>query len=129
VKSARTDRALVDEDLIAALTALARTYETLVNSGLHYEVPIASIVRQSVVAEIQNMIKEFRAAEVKHTGSARLKDSEVLTALVFLTRMAHSRTSGRPKSRAFIDFLGAQFPEKESAIAGADEVGSRITVP
>jgi hypothetical protein len=129
VKSARTDRALVDEDLIAALTASARTYETLVNSGLHYEVQIASIARQSVVAEIQNMIKEFREAELKHTGSARLRDSEVLIALVFLIRMAYSRTSGRPKSRAFIDFLGTQFPEKESVIAAADEVGSRIITP
>lgn len=129
VKSARADRILVDEDLIAALTASARTYETLVNSGLYYEVPIASIARQSVVAEIQNMIKEFREAELKHTGSARLRDSEVLTALVFLTRMAYSRTSGRPKSRAFIDFLGAQFQEKESTIAAPDEVGSRIITP
>ena len=129
VKSARADHALVDEDLIAALTASARTYETLVNSGLLYEAPIASIARQSVVAEIQNMIKEFREAELKHSGSARLRDSEVLTALVFLTRMAYSRTSGRSKSRAFIDFLGAQFPEKESAIAAPDEVGSRIITP
>jgi hypothetical protein len=129
VKSARAVRALVDEDLIAALTASARTYETLVNSGLHYEVPIASIVRQSVVAEIQNMIKEFREAELKHTGSARLRDSEILTALVFLIRVAYSRTSGRPKSRAFIDFLGTQFPERESVIAAPDEVGSRIITP
>jgi hypothetical protein len=129
VKSARADRDLVDADLIAALAASARTYETLVNSGLHYEAPIASIARQSVVAEIQHMIKEFREAELKHTGSARLRDSEVLTALVFLTRVAHTRTSGRPKSRAFIDFLGAQFPEKESAIAVADEVGSRLITP
>jgi len=129
VKSARADRALVDDDLIAALTASARTYETLVNSGLHYETPMASIARKSVAAEIQNMIKEFREAELKHTGSARLRDSEVLTALVFLIRMAYTRTSGRPKSRAFIDFLGAQFPEKESVIAAPDEVGSRIIRP
>jgi hypothetical protein len=66
---------------------------------------------------------------LKHTGSARLRDSEVLTTLVFSVRLAYSRTSGRPKSRAFIDFLGAQFPEKESAIAAPDEVGSRIITP
>src|SRR5437016_7626115 len=35
-KSAYKDRALHDRDLIAALTALARGYERLVNSGLHY---------------------------------------------------------------------------------------------
>ena len=58
------------------------------------------------------MVKEYREAEQKHVGYAQLRDSEVLRALVFLVRMAHGRTSGRPKSRAFVDFLLAQFPEK-----------------
>ncbi|MGH9530091.1 MAG: hypothetical protein ACRD2S_09270, partial [Terriglobales bacterium] len=40
VKSARIDRGLADVDLIAALEAVAKTYDTLVNSGLHYEAPI-----------------------------------------------------------------------------------------
>jgi len=53
----------------------------------------------------------------------------VLKALVFLVRMAHARTSGRPKSRAFIDFLFLQFPEKANAIASPAEAGSRIIVP
>ncbi len=74
-------------------------------------------------------MKEYREAEQKHTGYARLRDSEVLKALVFLIRMGHARTSGRPKSRAFLDFLFAQFPEKKSALATADEPASRIIVP
>ena len=36
-KSVRADRNLKDSDLIAALTSLTKTCETLVNSGLHYE--------------------------------------------------------------------------------------------
>jgi len=48
---------------------------------------------------------------------------------VFLLRMALSKTSGRPKSRAFIDFLFAQFPEQKSVIASPDDVGSRIITP
>jgi hypothetical protein len=43
--------------------------------------------------------------------------------------MGLARTSGRPKSRAFVDFLFAQFPEKQSAIATPEEAGSRIIVP
>jgi hypothetical protein len=43
--------------------------------------------------------------------------------------MGHGRTSGRSKSRAFIDFLLAQFPESKSAIAAPEEVGSRIVMP
>jgi hypothetical protein len=75
------------------------------------------------------MVKEYRDAELKHTGFARLRDSEVLKALVFLLRMAHARTTGRPKSRAFLDFLFAQFPEKQSALASSDQARGRIIVP
>jgi hypothetical protein len=128
-KSVRADHSLKDADLIAALTSLTRTWETLVNSGLHYDNPIASVPQQAVVAEVQNMVKEYREAEQKHVGYAQLRDSEVLRALVFLVRMAHVRTSGRPKSRAFVDFLMAQFPEKPSGIAAPEEVGSRLIVP
>ena len=128
-KSARADRSLADSDLIAALTSMAKTYETLVNSGLHYETPIASRPQQTVAAEVQKMLKEYREAEQQHMGYVRLRDSEVLRALVFLVRMALGRTSGRPKSRAFIDFLFAQFPEKQSALAAPEGAGNRIVTP
>jgi hypothetical protein len=62
-------------------------------------------------------------------GSTRLRDSELLKALVFLLRMGLGRTSGRPKSRAFVDFLFAQFPEKQSTLASPEEAGSRIVIP
>ncbi len=126
-KSAQADRAIADSDLIAALASMTRKQETLVNSGLHYETPIASLSQQAVVAEVFTMLKEYREAEQKHLGFTRLRDSDVLTALVFLLRLAHSRTSGRPKSRAFVDFLLSQFPEKESAVA--TPAGSRIIIP
>ena len=128
-KSARAQRGLNDRDLIGALTSLTKSYETRVNSGLHYEAPTASLSQQAVATEVQTMVKEYREAEQKHIGYSRLRDSDVLRALVFLVRMGHGRTSGRPKSRAYIDFLLAQFPESKSAIAAPDEVGSRIVMP
>src|SRR5580700_6887240 len=128
-KSAQADRAITDADLIAALAAMTKKQETLVNSGLHYETPIASLSQQSVIAEVHKMLKEYREAEQKHLGYSRLHDSDVLGALVFLLRMGHARTSGRPKSRAFVDFLQAQFPEKQSAVATPEEAGSRIIIP
>jgi hypothetical protein len=128
-KSARSDRAVQDRDLIAGLTTLARNYERLVNSGLHYEEPTRSLAQQAVAAELQTTVKEYREAEQKHTGYSRLRDAEVLKALVFLLRMAHGRSSGRPKSRAFVDFLFAQFPEKDPALVTPEEPGSRIIVP
>jgi hypothetical protein len=128
-KCIRTERTLNDRDLIAALTSLTKSYETRVNSGLHYESPTASLSQQAVAAEVQNMVKDYREAEQEHLGYSRLKDSDVLRALVFLVRMAHGRTSGRAKSRVFTDFLLAQFPESKSAIAAPDEAGSRILMP
>lgn len=128
-KAARADRDLNDQDLIAALSALATNYFRLVNSGLHYGQPITGATRQRVAAEVETMLKEFREAEQKHMGYSTLRDSDILRALVFLVRLAHGRTSGRPKSRAFEDFLFGQFPEKESTMLTPQEAGSRIIVP
>lgn len=128
-KSARSNRDLTDRDLIAALSSLIKSYETLVKSSLIYEQPTANIAHQAVAAEVATMVKEYREAEQKHMGQTQLRDSDVLKALVFLLRMGTGRTSGRPRSRAFLDFLFAQFPEKQSAIAAPDEAGSRIIVP
>jgi len=126
-KSSNSDGSLMDTDLLSALTSLTSSYETRVNSGLVYETAIPGMRRQAVVAEVQTMVKEYREAEQKHLGYSRLKDSEVLQGLVFILRMAYGRTSGRPKSRAFIDFLFAQFPDK--ATTAPEEAGSRIITP
>ena len=128
-KSARANHGLADRDLIAALSSQAKSYETLVNSSLIYEQATANVAHQAIAAEVATMIKEYREAEEKHRGHSRLRDSDILKALVFLLRMGMGRTSGRPKSRAFVDFLFAQFPEKQSAIASPEEAGSRIIVP
>jgi hypothetical protein len=128
-KAARADRSLHDQDLIAALAMLAGSYERRINSGLHYEQPLTSDSQRRAAIEVENMVKEYREAEQKHVGYSSLKDSEVLKALVFLLRLGNGRTSGRPKSRAFVEFLLAQFPEKESAVVTPQEAGSRIILP
>jgi len=128
-KSARTDRSLHDQDLIATLTMLATSYQRRVNSGLHYEQPLTSDSQRRAAAEVETMVKEYREAEQKHVGYSSLHDSDVLKALVFLLRLAYGRTSGRPKSRALVQFLFAQFPEKESAVLAPQEASSRIILP
>jgi hypothetical protein len=128
-KAARADRTLHDQDLISALSMLATSYERRINSGLHYEQRLTSDSQRHAAAEVETMVKEYRDAEQKHTGHSTLRDSDVLKALVFLSRLAHGRTSGRPKSRAFVEFLFAQFPEKESAGVTPQESGSRIILP
>jgi hypothetical protein len=128
-KAARADRSLHDQDVLAALVVLSKSYERRVNSGLHYEQPLTSETQRRAAAEVETMVKEYREAEQKHTGYSTLRDSDVLKALVFLVRLAHGRTSGRPKSRAFVEFLLTQFPEKESAVVAPQEAGSRIILP
>jgi hypothetical protein len=128
-KAARKDSATHDVDLIAALDSLAKSYETLVNSGLHYQMPTTNLSHQAIADEVQTMVKEYREAEEKHLGSSRLRDSDVLRALVFLLRMGYVRTSGRPKSRAYVDFVVSQFPENPSAVADPQENASRLIVP
>ena len=128
-KAAHADRSLHDQHLISTLSVLSTSYERRVNSGLHYEQPLTSDSQRKAAAEIETMVKEYREAEQQHTGHSTLHDSDVLKALVFLVRLANGRTSGRPKSRSFVEFLLAQFPEKESAVLAPQEAGSRIIIP
>lgn len=126
-KSADADRTLTDKDLLAALLSVARSYETLVNSGLHYEQPPTGAAQHAVAAELQSMLKGYREEETKNLGYSRLRDSDVLRALVFLLRIGFSRTSGRPRSRAYADFLLAQFPKKQSSvIASPNDVSTLV---
>jgi hypothetical protein len=90
---------------------------------------LTSEAQRRVAVEIETMVREYREAEQKHTGYTSLRDSDVLKALVFLLRLSHARTSGRPKSRAFVEFLFAQFPEKETTVVAPQEAASRIILP
>lgn len=128
-KAAHSDPSLNDRDLIAALSAMCTSYERLVNSGLHYEQPLTSGAQHAAAGQVETMLKQYREAEEKQRGYSTLRDSDVLKALVFLVRLGYGRTSGRPRSRAFIDFLSAQFPEKELAVVTPQDAASRIIVP
>ena len=67
-KGVRADRGLKDADLIAAVTSLAKTWETRVNPGLHSTNPIASPARQPVRAGYQTWTKESPTAGRKNVG-------------------------------------------------------------
>src|SRR5580700_522313 len=87
-KAAQADRSLNDRELIATLSALATTYERLVNSGLHYEHPLTTAAQHAAAAQVEEMLKQYREAEQKQLGYSTLRDSDVLKALVFLVRLA-----------------------------------------
>ena len=128
-KLSRRDRSLNDREVIAALVNLAKSYQTLVGSGLIYEQVPPSLAQQALIEAVRQLLQEFRELEREHLGHTTLKDADVLKVLVLALRLAHIHTSGRPLSRAFLDFLHDRFAEALSSIAAADEPGSRIIMP
>ena len=125
----RSDRSLTDREAIAALANLATSYQTLIGSGLVYAQVPTSFAQQALIEAVRQLLEEFRQVEREHLGHSTLKDAEVLKVLVLTLRLAHIHTSGRPRSRGFLDFLHQQFPAAQSSIAAADEPGSRIIMP
>ena len=123
------DRKLKDRELIAALTSMARSYQTLVGSGLVYQEASANPAQLTIIDVLRRSIDEFRAVEQQHLGYTALRDSDVLKALVFMIRLATLNTSGRPLSHAFIDGLEERFPQPAPAGGPATAPGSRIILP
>src|SRR5260370_1460980 len=63
-KCARADRSLMDRDLIAAVSSLAKSYQTLVKSSLIYEPPTANLAHQTIAREmareVKTMVRDLR---------------------------------------------------------------------
>lgn len=122
-------RDMRDSDVYTAVERLAETYRTL-GTGIYYERPPEAPLPLAVYAEIGRFLKDFRKAESEHSGFTSVKDADVFRLLVFLLRMAKAETSGRLRSRAFIEFLRARFPAKASSAAAAAEAEApRIIIP
>jgi len=123
------DRSLTDREVIRALTNMAKGLQTRMNSGLVYEEALPGLTQQAILDALGQFLKEFREIERDRAGYAALKDAAVLRMLVFTLRFAHSQTSGRPRSRRFLDFLRERFADSQSSIIAADEPSSRLIVP
>jgi hypothetical protein len=113
-----------DPDVLAALEALAQTYKTL-GSGIIYEDPPVAPLPRELYAALIAFLTEVKKQQAERANSAAWKDSEVFFLLVFLYRMGLLRTNGRPRSRRFIEFLRAQFPQAPEL----KREESRIIVP
>jgi hypothetical protein len=107
-QSAQGDSSLRDRDAINALTALVRSFETRANSGLHYEPTSPSLAQQALTQELRKVIADYDQ-EGRRVGDPHLHDSDALKALVFVLRLALDRSSCRPLSRGFLDFLRTEF--------------------
>ncbi|MFB3920796.1 MAG: hypothetical protein ACE145_03695 [Terriglobia bacterium] len=107
---AHENRAVVDADVHATLQALAESYRTL-SSGLYYEKPPDFRAQRELYERLKTAIEDFKKAEAQRAGS--LRDGEVRDALIFLAQIGATRSNGRPKGRAYLDFLRSQFKPEE----------------
>ncbi len=116
--------ATVDTDVLAAIQAVAQTYKTL-SSGIIYEKPPDAPLPRELYAALIAFITEVKSQQAERAASAALKDLDLFYLWVFLYRMGLLRTNGRPRSRRFIEFLRAQFPQAPEL----KREESRIIVP
>ena len=113
VRMAAEDRDVRDADLLAALEALAQSYQTL-EAGLYYEQAPAGSAAQRVAAALKQYLEQYSQEQQKQAGSS-LRPGDILRALVFLRRWGQVEGNGRLLSRRFLDFLRAQFPAEARA--------------
>ena len=116
----------VDDSAVhSALEALAEMYRTL-GSGIYYERPPDAPLARALYAQIVHALQEFQKNEPGRSNFPRLKDSDIFQLLVFLLRVGKQESNGRPRSRAFLDFLRARFPLPADALP---QDAPRIIVP
>ena len=112
-QSASANSSLRDRDLIDALTALVCSFETRARSGLLYEPTPPSLTQQAIIEKLRELIADYDE-EGREMGDPHLRDGDALKALVFILRLALDRSSGRPLSRGFLDFLRTEFKKDGS---------------
>lgn len=124
LKTALEHPALVDADVLAALGALAETYRTL-GSGIYYEKPPEALLPRAVYDQLTHFLNEAKQHAAQQAGVPTLKDTEAFRLLVFMMRVGRHHTNGRPRSRAYLDYLRAQFPRS----AELQKDAPRIVMP
>ena len=107
----------VDSDVREALESLIRTYRTL-QSGLYYETRPTNLIAAGIHRGMQEAVEGLRK-ELAEKNSTPIRDAEILGTLVFLERLELHENNGRPRGRAFIDYLRAFFPQTEQTLAPA----------
>ena len=107
----------VDSDVRDALQSLIRTYRTL-QSGLYYETKPTNLIAAGIHQRMQEAIDGLRK-ELAEKNATPIRDAEILGTLVFLERVELHENNGRPRGRAFIDYLRTYFPQTLENLAPA----------
>ena len=118
---------VIDSDVRDALDALARTYRTL-ESGLIYETRPANLVAAGLQQRLRAELDRLRTEMKEQLGMETVRDTDILGVVVMLQRMEFTRSNGRARGRAFIDFLRQEFPAPDAA-SPIDTGDSDLIVP
>jgi hypothetical protein len=115
----------VDGDVREALDALIRTQRTL-QSGVYYETRPDNALASHILSGMQEGLAEFRKKERETLGMTQTRDGEVVTMLVFLQRLALDRNNGRPRGRAFLDYMRDLLGDAAGAVPPMPRTSSLI---
>lgn len=97
---------VTDLDVRAALDTLIATYRAK-NSGLYFDAKSENSFAASIDEHVKKRIQAVQEREREATGGiTAIKDSALLAVLVFLQRLEYMENNQRPRSKAFLDFLG-----------------------
>lgn len=122
----------VDADALAALAALAEAARTLA-AGIYFERPPEAGHARALYERLAAALREAREGRTPQpagagaAGAPPLRDADAFHLLVFLLRVGRLESNGRPRSRAFLEFLRRQYPREALGPAAAD--APRIITP
>jgi len=100
-----------DSDVIAVLEALVQTHRTL-ESGLFYETRPESTVALNIHRLFTASLEDYQKERKEREKLPDLRNSEILTVLVFLHRLGQQNQNGKPRCRLFMDLLRRLTPDR-----------------
>lgn len=101
----------LDKDVQEAMEAIIKTYRTLA-TGLVYDSRPENPVAATIYTAIREGLDKLRAVLIEKGTTPR--DKEFLGLFVYLQHVELGRNNGRPRCRAFLDFLRRMFPDYKS---------------
>ena len=101
---AASHREMVDSDVMSALQTLGESYQTL-TKGIYYEKPLDHRLQHELVGYLKKTLAAYKKEESTRPRMTALRDETVRDAIIFMTQAGGMRNNGRPKGRAYLDFL------------------------
>lgn len=104
---ARDNPSTVDTDVLASVQALAEAYRTLTR-GIYYERPPDYALQRGLYNALESALSDFKKSDAAPSGLGPVRDRDLRDALILFAQLAARRSNGRPKGRAYLDFLRRQ---------------------